>query len=230
MIEPVDSAGGGLTMTVFENFSRFVEAENSTERLQSLENLVHDKPKWQRDLLIWKVLSLSPPRLEKSRIAHTIRMPIQPCSDWAVITTLLDDSDQDVVGNAINAMTLSKNRALGHRVLRFFSSPERPQRILYCLARFAEEAVDLRFAPFLASHLTCDLSDAFLARSFNALFRLGIKSEDALKVASELIASHIDATNMDRKAAVSAIVYMCFAGSLEDIEKLELVRDRVSIP
>ena len=211
-------------------FEKFVAAETDSERLKLVQSLMNEAPSWQKNLSMWQLLSLLPTRIEKSRMAHNMRMSRRPSSEWAMVSHLLTDSDQDIIGNAINSMTFSKQRALGHRTVHFFAASERPQRVLYCLARFCEETNDHRYAHFLAPFLTHDLSDAFLARSFNAMFRLGVKHEVALKVASELIASHIDATNMDRKAAVAAIVYLCFAGSAQDIENLKKVRDRVTIP
>ena len=217
-------------MDTTKDFEKFVKAESDSDRHAALSRVMASKPSWQKNLQMWQVLALLPTKVEKARLAHSLRMPERPASEWAMVSYLLRDADQDIIGNAINSLTFSRNRALGHRTEHFFTSLERPQRVLYCLARYAEEANDPRFAKFLSFTLASDLSDAFLARTFNALFRLGIKDKVALKVASELVASHIDATNMDRKAAVSAVVYLCFAGSQDDIEKLKTVRDRVSIP
>lgn len=217
-------------MQTAREFEKFVSAETDAERSVSIQRLMNLSPSWQKNLCMWQLLNLLPTRVEKSRLAHLLRIPRRPSSEWSMVSFLMNDLDQDIIGNAINSLTFSKNRALGHRTMKYFSSLERPQRVLYCLARFAEETNDHRFAKFLAPFLANDLSDAFLARSFNALFRLGVKDEVALRVAGELVASHIDATNMDRKAAVSAIVYLCFAGSEKEITELKSVRDRVSIP
>lgn len=211
-------------------FQKFVASEHDNERHASISSLVAREPTWQRNLLMWQVLGLLPSRLEKSRLAHALRVPQLPGSEWAMASYLLTDADQDIIGNSVNSLNFSRNRALAHRMLKFFALPERPQRVLYCLARYAEETIDSRMACHIAPFLQSDLSDAFLARSFNALFRLGVKDDTALRVAGELVANHIDATNMDRKAAVSAIVYLCFAGSRDDIAKLKTVRDGVTIP
>jgi hypothetical protein len=218
-------------MSRTEEFEKFLNAENEQERYSALEHFIRMKDSsWHKDLRLWQVLSLLPTKVERVRLAHALRLGDRPSSNWATISFLFHDQEQDVVGNAINAMTFSGNRSLGHRTLNFFESSERPQRVLYCLARYAEETVDRRFSKYLAPHLASDLSDAFLARSFNALFRLGLKDPIALNVARELVGSHIDATNMDRKAAVSAVLYLCFAGSREEIENLRNICRKVSIP
>jgi hypothetical protein len=181
-------------------------------------------------LAFWTILSMSPSRLEKVNVATSIKLSQSPNALWTVCSYLLGDSEQDVVGNAINAMTHSRVRSFAHRAFHYLRSPERPQRVLYCLARYCEEAHDGRIASQLAPTLASDLSDAFLARTFNALYTHGIKSEAALQVARELVSSHIDATNMDRKAAVSAITYLFFAGNQEVIEELRKIYTAVSIP
>lgn len=181
-------------------------------------------------LEIWTALSMLPSRLERVQIASTLRVSKKPSPDWSICSHLLQDTEQDVVGNAINAMTRAQVRSFAHRAFHYLKSPERPQRILYCLARYCEEAHDSRIAKQLAPTLASDLSDAYLARSFNALYRHGIKSESALNVAFELVSSHIDATNMDRKAAVAAITYLFFAGNIERIAGLKNIHDRVTIP
>ena len=178
----------------------------------------------------WTILSLSPSRLEKVQIATSISLAQAPNALWTVCSYLLGDSEQDVVGNAINAMTHSRVRSFAHRAFHYLQSPERPQRVLYCLARYCEEAHDGRIASQLAPTLASDLSDAFLARTFNALYTHGIKSDAALQVARELVSSHIDATNMDRKAAVAAITYLFFAGDQILIDELRKIHSRVSIP
>lgn len=212
------------------DLSSYSNSESETERLSALEKLLSDESPCEKDLLIWKVLSSFPSKLELARLATSTVVRNRSDGSWALVSYLLQEADQDVVGNAINSLTFSNNRALGHRLMNFFETKERPQRILYCLARFAEETVDRRFSNTLSSFMASDLSDAFLARSFNALFRLGVRDRLAIKVAMDLISSHIDATNMDRKAAVSAIVYLCFAGDTEDLEQLKSVQNKVTIP
>lgn len=212
------------------DFSSYLNRENEAERLSALESLLSDEAACERDLLVWKVLSSFPSKFELARLATSTRVSKRSDGSWALVSYLLQEADQDVVGNAINSLTFSSNRALGHRLMKFFETKERPQRILYCLARFAEETVDRRYSNILSSFMESDLSDAFLARSFNALFRLGVKDRLAIKVAMDLVSSHIDATNMDRKAAVSAIVYLCFAGDAEDLEQIKSVQNKVTIP
>jgi len=179
---------------------------------------------------LWSLLAMMPSRLERVQAVSTLNISPQPAAAWTICNYMLNDPEQDVVGNAINAMTRSKVRSFAHRAFHYLKSPERPQRILYCLARYCEEAHDGRIAQQLAPTLATDLSDAYLARSFNALYRHGIKSEPALSVAHELVASHIDATNMDRKAAVAAITYLFFAGSKKHIEALCNIQAKVTIP
>lgn len=217
---------------VMTGANTYFSLENENARLAAIDKLyqtTHDEVETNFDTA-WSILCSIPTRLEKARLAHVLRTSVRPGNDWALVTALTFETDQDVIGNSINALTLSKNRALGHRLTRLFASPERPQRVLYCLARYAEEAIDPRLAKFLAPTLAHDLSDAFLARTFNALFRLGVKDSFAIKVASDLVFSHLDATNMDRKAAVSAILYLCFAASRNDLESIWAIKDRVAIP
>lgn len=217
-------------MEIFEAFAHYVRSESENERFLAVQALMTAEPSWRRDLLGWQIMNFLPTKLERSRLAQALHVPRRPASEWAMVSTLLADQHQDIIANAINSVTFSGNRGLAHRMQRFLRSSERPQRILYCLARYAEETTDRRFAEELPAFLEHDLSDAFLARSFNALFRMGIKDPAALRVGGELVASHIDATNMDRKAAVSAIVYLCFAGGADDIAKLRKVQERVTIP
>ena len=217
-------------MQEIELYRQFVASESNTERHKALSSLTGLEPSWRKNLLLWEVLGLLPSRSEKSRLAHSLRLPREPSSEWSLVSYLLSDADQDTVGNAINCLNFSRQRSLTHRLLKFFALAERPQRVLYCLARFAEEARESRLAPYLAPYLDSELSDAFLARSFNAMFRLGVRDSAGIRVARELIVSHIEATNMDRKAAVAAVVYLCFAGSSTDLEELERVRSKVNIP
>jgi hypothetical protein len=179
---------------------------------------------------LWNLLALLPSRLERVQVVTSLEISPQPDASWTICNYLLNDPEQDVVGNAINAMTRSKVRSFAHRAFHYLKSPERPQRILYCLARYCEEAHDGRIAQQLAPTLATDLSDAYLARSLNALYRHGIKNESALSVAHELVSSHIDATNMDRKAAVAAITYLFFAGSQKHILDLRNIQAKVTIP
>lgn len=208
----------------------YLSSESESQRLHAIDSVISLPSSLDKDLSCWELLFQLPSRTEKARLAHCLRLDLRPTSAWSLATALLKDSEQDVIGNTINALTLSKNRVLAHRIQRFFSSPERPQRILYCLARYAEEAIDPRFASYLSPNLASDLSDAFLARTFNALFRLGVVDRFAIDSAAALIESHIDATNMDRKAAVSAILYLFFAGNSDDLKKLKSIAGRVGIP
>lgn len=210
-------------------FEQFLAAELESERCKAISAL---QTQVEKDLTLeqWSILALLPSRLERVQLASTLKISTAPSGNWALCTNLLKDSEQDVVGNAINSMTRAKSRSFAHRAFHYLKRPERPQRILYCLARYCEEADDRRIAEQLAPTLASDLSDAYLARSFNALYRHGIKSKAALKVALELVESHIDATNMDRKAAVAAITYLFFAGSAEQLDVLRKIRDRVTIP
>ncbi|MEY4066373.1 MAG: hypothetical protein RIR26_2581 [Pseudomonadota bacterium] len=179
---------------------------------------------------IWTILSLLPSRLERVQLASHLEISAAPDSSWSICTYLLRDAEQDVVGNAINAMTRSRVRSIAHRAFHYLKSPERPQRILYCLARYSEEACDGRISEQLAPTLASDLSDAYLARSFNALYRHGVLSDSAINVSKELVFSHIDATNMDRKAAVAALTYLFFAGDMACIENLKSIHSRITIP
>jgi hypothetical protein len=220
-------------MTQVEQFQLLLRSESEADRLDHITNLLAITPDGQQsqnDTDLWRLLACYPTKLELLRLATSLSVSKNPDHSWILASHLLLEADQDIVGNALNSITFSGRRALGHRALRFFASRERPQRILYCLARYAEEAIDRRFASLLSSSMQSDLSDAFLARTFNALFRLGAIDRVAIKVAVDLISSHIDATNMDRKAAVSAIVYLCFAGDQEDIEQLKYIQNKVTIP
>jgi len=207
----------------------FFDCELESERCKLISEFAH-KSKEEAGLAYWTILSMSPSRLEKVNVATSLQLSQSPDPLWTVCSYLLGDSEQDVVGNAINAMTHSRVRSFAHRAFHYLQSPERPQRVLYCLARYCEEAHDGRIASQLAPTLASDLSDAFLARTFNALYKHGIKSTAALQVARELVSSHIDATNMDRKAAVAAITYLFFAGDKEVIEELGKIHTQVSIP
>jgi hypothetical protein len=210
----------------------YATSENEDDRIEHLGSALADTTARSTDLYLslWKILSSFPTKIELVKIASSMAISRSPGGSWALSSQLLLDPDQDVVGNALNSVTFSGVRALGHRSLRFFDSRERPQRVLYCLARYAEEAIDRRFGSMLSSAMENDFSDAFLARSFNALFRLGTVDRVAIKIAMDLIGSHIDATNMDRKAAVSAIVYLCFAGDRDDIEQLKSMQNKLTIP
>lgn len=210
-------------------FEQFLAAELESERCKAIAALQNQV---EKDLTLeqWSILALLPSRLERVQLASSLKISTSPSGNWALCTNLLKDSEQDVVGNAINSMTRAKSRSFAHRAFHYLKQPERPQRILYCLARYCEEADDRRIAEQLAPTLASDLSDAYLARTFNALYKHGIKSKAALKVALELVESHIDATNMDRKAAVAAITYLFFAGSAEQLDVLRKIRDRVTIP
>lgn len=217
-------------MQLTANFENFLNAELESERCKAIAQFhVSGHPQTAAGNY-WTLLALLPSRLERVQAASSLTLGSNPDGNWTICSYLLKDPEQDVVGNAINAMTRSKVRSFAHRAFHYFKSPERPQRILYCLARYCEEANDRRIAEQLAPTLASDLSDAYLARSFNALYRHGIKSEAALKVAMELVVSHIDATNMDRKAAVAAITYLFFAGSKQDIQKMSEIRELVTIP
>ena len=219
-------------MQIRDEFGLFLAGESETTRLEAIGNLMaaNGTKAYGRELLLWRMFSSFLTKLELVRLAGSSFVDKRANGTWSVATFLLAEPDQDVVGNALNSLTFSLNRALGHRTLRFFNTSERPQRVLYCLARYAEESIDRKFSEILSSSMESQLSDAFLARSFNALFRLGMKDKRAIKVAVDLISSHIDATNMDRKAAVAAIVYLCFAGDHEDIENLKLIQNKVTIP
>lgn len=217
-------------MDVSSSIETYLGAEIESERCRLIPSLVDSKDPCLSALRQWSVLSFLPSRLEKVQVASSLSLSKMPNGSWTVCSHLLRDQEQDVVGNAINSMTRSKVRGFAHRAFHYFKSPERPQRILYCLARYCEEAEDRRIAEQLAPTLASDLSDAYLARSFNALYKHGIKSDAALKVAMELVESHIDATNMDRKAAVAAITYLFFAGSRSQILEIQRIQDKVSIP
>lgn len=210
----------------------YTTSESEDDRIEHLGCALADTSarSFELYLNLWKILSSFPSKIELVKIASSMSISRSPDGSWALSSQLLLDPDQDVVGNALNSITFSGVRALGHRSLRFFDSRERPQRVLYCLARYAEEAIDRRFGSMLSSAMENDFSDAFLARSFNALFRLGTIDRIAIKIAMDLIGSHIDATNMDRKAAVSAIVYLCFAGDRDDIEQLRSMQNKLTIP
>ncbi len=215
-----------------DEFGLFLKSESEQERLDHLGNFMssrgsHDVP---YGFSTWHAMSSFPSKTELVRMAASLSISKAPDSSWVLASRLLRDADQDVVGNAINSITFSCSRSIGHRALSLFGALERPQRVLYCLARYAEEAIDRRCSHYLSASMQSDLSDAFLARSFNALFRLGRVDRLALNVAMDLVGSHIDATNMDRKAAVSAIVYLCFAGDREDLENLKSVQNKVTIP
>ncbi|MEN9811247.1 MAG: hypothetical protein RLZZ488_2814 [Pseudomonadota bacterium] len=211
-------------------FDQYLTAELETERCKTIPKLATPSAESAESLAMWSVMAMLPSRLERVQLASSLHVSSSPEGSWALCTSLLQDSEQDVVGNAINSMTRARTRGFAHRAFHYLKSPERPQRILYCLARYCEEADDRRIAEQLAPTLASDLSDAYLARSFNALYKHGIKSDAALRVAMELVESHIDATNMDRKAAVAAITYLFFAGSKEHIEKLKAIQQRVTIP
>lgn len=217
-------------MQLSRHFENYLAAELESERCKSISLFSEETDTDTSANTYWTLLSLLPSRLERVQVASSLKLNSVPHGVWPVCTLLLKDSEQDVVGNAINSMTRSKVRSFAHRAFHYFKSPERPQRILYCLARYCEEANDRRIAEQLAPTLASDLSDAYLARSFNALYKHGIKSSAALRVAMELVESHIDATNMDRKAAVAAITYLFFAGSVQEIEKIRIIHDRVTIP
>lgn len=219
-------------MSPNENFELFLASEAEDERLHHLEDFISEAAvsRGASDLKLWHILASHPTKLELVRLAASLSISKNPDNTWPVASRLMLEPDQDVVGNTLNSITFSNHRSLGHRALQLFRLRERPQRILYCLARYAEEAIDRRFARHIASFMQSDLSDAFLARSFNALFKLGQIDRLAIKVAMDLVASHVDATNMDRKAAVSAIVYLCFAGNQEDLEILKDFQNKVTIP
>jgi hypothetical protein len=210
----------------------YCSAELESERCKFLAQIETGNAKYGKSnaLALWTALSLLPSRLERVHLASSLNLGSSPDSTWSVCTYLLRDVEQDVVGNAINAMTRSRVRSIAHRAFHYLRSPERPQRILYCLARYSEEACDGRISEQLAPTLASDLSDAYLARSFNALYRHGIISPSALKVAKELVHGHIDATNMDRKAAVAALTYLFFAGDQDCIEDLKSIYQRITIP
>lgn len=207
----------------------FLACELESERSKLISELAQNAPE-ETGHTFWSILAMSPSRLEKVQVATSLSLTHSPGSHWTICSYLLRDSEQDVVGNAINSMTHARVRSFAHRAFHYLQSPERPQRVLYCLARYCEEAHDGRIAAQLAPTLASDLSDAFLARTFNALYKHGIKSEAALQVARELVSSHIDATNMDRKAAVSAITYLFFAGNTEVIDELRKIHTQVIIP
>jgi hypothetical protein len=216
-----------------DSFLEYLQNENNLERANLLQKTFENnaEPFTQKhEYFLWYALSALPTKLERSRIAQHIKVEQQPDSRWCAATYLLSDTSQDVVANAINSFTFSKNRKLGHRLFSLFDLEDKPQRVLYCLARYAEETCDTRFAEKLTSVLSHDLSDAFLARTFNALYRLGIKNTHALGVALQLVETHIQATNMDRKAAVSAVLYLCFAGNQEHILKLSEICSHIKIP
>lgn len=210
----------------------YCSAELESERCKFLSQIEAGNSEEGKSnaLALWTFLSLLPSRLERVQLASSLHISSSPDSTWSVCTYLLRDVEQDVVGNAINAMTRSRVRSIAHRAFHYLKSPERPQRILYCLARYSEEACDGRISEQLAPTLASDLSDAYLARSFNALYRHGIISPSALNVAKELVHSHIDATNMDRKAAVAALTYLFFAGDHDCIEDLKSIYQRITIP
>lgn len=213
-----------------KSFQTFVRSEHENDRLAALKLLAEESSSPMRDVSLFRSLLILPNRNEKSALAFHLRLSGNPTATWPLATILIDDSEQDVVGNAINSLTFSKSRALGHRLVQLFANPSKPQRILYCLARYAEEMTDRRLAGLVAENLRTDLSEAFAARSFNALFRLGICVPRAVEVAHDMVAAHITATNLDNKAAVSAILYLCFAGDREVIQRLKAIRDKVAIP
>jgi len=217
-------------MQILFPLETYLSAELESERCKLIPAICAQTDAERKITDLWTILSFIPSRLERVQLVSSLNIPATPDGQWALCSFLLNDPEQDVVGNAINAMTRAQVRSFAHRAFHYFKSPERPQRILYCLARYCEEAQDRRIAGELAPTLASDLSDAYLARSFNALYKHGIKSEAALSVAFDLVKSHIDATNMDRKAAVSAITYLYFAGSRDYILGLRNIHDRVTIP
>lgn len=217
-------------MMIHDAFHLFQASETVAERDHYLHLLCTEGVSSQNSLKLWNIIGQLANKVEFKKLSGSVRFSDEPTYQWSLITRMFREADQDVVGNCINALTVTKNRSLGHRTLRFFTSTERSQRVLYCLARYAEETRDHRLIFYLSPFLEHDLSDAFLARSFNALHRLGVKSPEAINVASELVNSHLYATNMDRKAAVAAVVYLSFAGSQSDIQNLKGIKDKVKIP
>lgn len=174
-----------------------------------------------------RLLHLIPSKNERTRLASALRLPAIPDVRWAILGNLLLDPEQDVVANSVNALTFSGTRALGHRVLGLYRQTERSQRVLYCAARYAEEAFDRRIAPEISSALSHEMSDAFLSRSLNALHRLGVCDEHARAFARELLLAQQDAVNLDRKSAVSAVLYLAFAGTREDIATLASIHANI---
>lgn len=217
-------------MDLSEHFDTYLNAELESDRCKAINRFTECTDQTKSAHTHWSLLAMLPSRIERVQLANSLGITSRPNGNWTVCSYLLKDPEQDVVGNAINSMTRSRVRSFAHRAFHYYRSPERPQRILYCLARYCEEANDRRIAEQVAPTLASDLSDAYLARSFNALYKHGIKSEAALRVATELVESHIDATNMDRKAAVSAIAYIFFAGSMQDIQKMSSIKEKVTIP
>ncbi len=217
-------------MSLIEEYTKYSMCEKDSERLVALSALGAQPESRIRDVALWYAMLQIPAKKERSRLGYGVRMTRRPGATWALLSTLLADSDHEIIGDAINAMTFSKNRALAHRLYSLTFAPEKPQRVFYCVARFSEEATDRRFAERLAVGLDLEVSDAMQARAFNAMFHLGFKDRDAIRVALQLVSSHVNATNMDRKAAVAAILYLCFAGDRDDIQKLMDIRDSVSIP
>jgi hypothetical protein len=139
----------------------YLASELESERCKLIPEITLQKaPSGTVGLEIWTVLSMLPSRLERVQVASTLRVSEKPSSDWSICSHLLQDAEQDVVGNAINAMTRAQVRSFAHRAFHYLRSPERPQRILYCLARYCEEAHDSRIAEQLAPTLASDLSDA----------------------------------------------------------------------
>jgi hypothetical protein len=217
-------------MAVIEDYAKFSNAEKETDRLAALGALAGAEPSRMRDFAMWYAMLQIPARKEHARLASGVKMSARPGASWALLSALIQEADHETVGDAINAMTFSRNRALAHRLFPLTFAPEKPQRVLYCVARFSEEAFDRSLAHRLPAGFDTDASDAMQARTLNALFRHGVREERAIQVASELVASHVGATNLDRKASVAAILYLCFAGNLEDVQKLVAVRDSITIP
>ena len=184
----------------------------------------------EKSRFLWTLILLQPSRLEKSRLAWSLRLSEHPSAEWAIASWLLWDQDHDVVGNAVNATSFSGVRALTQRTNHFYFDSKKPQRILYCMARHTEMNCDQRQRTLLSSCLDKNHSDAFLARTFNALYRLGVQDENAIEVALELMKSHVGATNMDRKAAVSATLYLFFSCGLEVLDKVKKIGEEVTIP
>lgn len=216
-------------MPIFQDLKQFVRSENAHNRYVAIEKLAKNSQSWQGNLLTWQIMALIPTIEEKSKLAKSLSVPDTPSSEWAIVSyLLLKETDENVLSSCVSTVANSKRAAFSHRIAKLFNNPFLTNKILYSLLNYIEETGDETLAVNLQDHFHEGLSEHILAKGFNTLIKLGIVNEDIKNIAFKII-QDTSTPDLEKTSIISAILYLGFSCSQQELQKLKTVIKEIKI-
>lgn len=197
-------------MQMLKEMQKYMNSENSLERLDAIKKLLSYKHSWQKDLLLWQVLTLLPSSIEKSEISRNIILQETPSSQWALISFLLKQESSHISYNCLAGLSHSKAHFLNHRVLKFIQNRVLTDDDCYALSQYSYFSRDKNYIKNLIDCAHSHMPTYILSAIINTLHSFSIADEKVQSLCFELLNSQSQKNYLNNSSIISGIFYLYF--------------------